>query len=146
GIEKLVLLNSKSRFYNEPKKHTHFVGVNKYVIAYKDGKVGMMKLNNEIVFPVEYDEIGENSIRPFGNRISNFIVLKKDNHYGVVMMAYDPVTKETYQQTIEPLFPYFPAFYLNDYYNQPGLKLFGLMDEKGNFITYASEIGKLYMD
>lgn len=125
---------------------SYFMKPSANVIVYKDGKSGMRSLNNEEVFSVEYEEIGMNGFKTKGEKNTKYIVLKKNGQFGVVMKNFDSDTKQSVQTIIEPIFPYFPAFYFKDYYGNKGFYLFGLVDENGKLKSYASEIGRVYSE
>lgn len=115
------------------------------IVVYKNGKAGMVKPNGNLVLPLEYDEIGMNGMKTRGPAISDFIVLKEGNQYGVIMSNFDSETKQYLQEILEPMFSYFPAFYFKDYYGKKGFHLFGLMDDNGKIQAYASEIGRVFI-
>lgn len=144
GKFQLVLKDEKVPMMKTNDENSYFINPLNNIVVVKDGKTGMLSLTNEEIFPVEYDEIGMNGYQTQGGKMSQFIVLKKDGQYGVVMKNYDPSTQQTLQSIIEPIFPYFPAFYFKDYYGKKDFYLFGLVDEEGEIQTYASEIGKIY--
>lgn len=115
------------------------------IVVYKNGKAGIVKANGNLVLPLEYDEIGMNGMKTRGPAISDFIVLKEGNQYGVIMSNFDSESKQYLQEILEPMFSDFPAFYFKDYYGKKGFHLFGLMDEHGKIQAYASEIGRVFI-
>ena len=115
------------------------------IVVYKNGKAGMVKPNGNLVLPLEYDEIGMNGMKTRGPAISDFIVLKEGNQYGVIMSNFDSESKQYLQEILEPMFSDFPAFYFKDYYGKKGFHLFGLMDDNGKIQAYASEIGRVFI-
>lgn len=115
------------------------------IVVYKNGKAGIVKPNGNLVLPLEYDEIGMNGMKTRGPAISDFIVLKEGNQYGVIMSNFDSETKQYLQEILEPMFSDFPAFYFKDYYGKKGFHLFGLMDDNGKIQAYASEIGRVFI-
>ena len=106
--------------------------------------MGLVKLNNDEVLPLIYEEIGVNGIKTRGLALHNYMIIKQDGNYGVVMLNFNSEIQQSVLEVIEPIFPNFPAFYFKDYYGKKGFHLFGLMDENGKFLEYASEIGKIY--
>jgi len=144
GRFQLVLKDEKVPMVKTNEEISYFIRPWVNIVVVKDGKAGVLSLNNDEIFPVDYDEIGLNGFKSGVGKNSQFIVLKKDGQYGVVMKNYDPLTQQTLQSIIEPIFPYFPAFYFKDYYGKKDFYLFGLVDEQGEIQTYASGIGRIY--
>ncbi len=144
--KKLELVDAKEEtsLANPASGNTYFIKTKGNLVVYKNGKAGMLKLNNEIVLPVMYDEIGVNNLNTRGLAIHQFIVLKENGNYGVVMSNFDSETGQTLQEIIDPIFPDFPAYYFKDYGGKKGFYLFGLMDDDGEIVSYASEIGRVF--
>lgn len=128
----------------EPKSISYYLKTSQNITVYKNGKMGILKMDNQEVIPLIYDEIGLNEIKTRGLANHRFVVLKKDGNYGVIISHFNRDTQESGRQIIEPIFPEFPAFYFQDYYGKKGFHLFGLMDENGKLLSYASEIGRVY--
>ncbi|MDD3772713.1 MAG: hypothetical protein PHC38_08670 [Weeksellaceae bacterium] len=122
----------------------YYLPLGSSVFAYKNGKVGILKLNGTQVLPIEYDEIANNKVQVKGEKETQFMVLKKENLYGVIMNVFDVETKQTVQQMIEPVFPDYPVYYFKDYYGISGFNLFALYDENGKFIAFANEFSHVY--
>ena len=118
----------------------------KNLVAYQNGKVGILKFDGSVAVPIHYDEIAENGVKLKGEKQTNFLVLKNEGLYGVIMNNFDVELNENIQQTIEPIFSAYPAYYFMDYYNEKGVILFGLYDEDGKFDSYASEFGMRYKE
>ncbi|MFA7447560.1 MAG: WG repeat-containing protein [Weeksellaceae bacterium] len=133
---------------NSPEnlESNYTISAGKNLVAYQDGKVGILKLDGSVAVPFQYDEIAENGVKLKGEKQTNFLVLKKEGLYGVIMNNFDPELKENIQQTIEPIFNTYPAYYFMDYYGENGVILFGLYDEDGKFDSYASEFGMMYKE
>lgn len=129
---------------NPTSENSYFIKSTGNLVVYKNGKAGLMKLNNEMVLPIIYDEIGMNNLKTRGLAVHQYIVLKEKGNYGVVMSNFDSETGQTLQEIIEPIFSDFPAYYFKDYGGKKGFYLFGLMDEEGNIVSYASEIGRIF--
>ena len=55
---------------------------------------------------------------------TQFVVLKKEGLYGLILTIYDADTKKELIETIEPIFPYYPAYYYPDFYGQKNWKEF----------------------
>lgn len=130
----------------ENLESNYTISAGKNLVAYQDGKVGILKPDGSVAVPFQYDEISENGVKLKGEKQTNFLVLKKEGLYGVIMNNFDPELKENIQQTIEPIFNTYPAYYFMDYYGEIGVILFGLYDEDGKFDSYASEFGMMYKD
>lgn len=131
---------------SKPDEVSYILPVFGVIAAYKDGKVTILKTDGTKVFDTEFDEIGSNGLSLPGEVKTEFTVLKKDGLYGLLFSIYDSESGKNLQQIIEPIFKYYPAFYIKDYYEQPGYILFGLYDENGHFETYASDFGVMYAD
>ena len=144
GKLELVVEKKAAPVKIEQKAISYYLKTSQSITVYKDGKMGILKINNQEVIPLIYDEIGLNEIKTRGLANHRFMVLKKDGNYGVMISHFDRETQETGTQIIDPIFPYFPAFYFKDYYGKKGFHLFGLIDENGNLVSYASEIGRVY--
>lgn len=127
------------------KTRPYFISATNQLQTYKNGKAGLMTLSNQVLIPNEYDEIGQNGVNSMkGN--TQFVVLKKEGLYGLILTIYDANTKKELTETIEPIFPYYPAYYYPDYYGQKNYRLFVLFDENGHFMCYANEFGKVFMN
>jgi len=144
GKLQLVVDKNVSPVKIQQKAISYYLKTSRNITVYKDGKMGILKIDNQEVIPLIYDEIGLNEIKTRGLASHRFMVLKKDGNYGVMISNFNQETRETTTQIIEPIFPDFPAFYFKDYYGKKGFHLFGLMDENGKLVNYASEIGRVY--
>lgn len=129
-----------------PDEISYVQPVFKNIVGYKDGKAFLMSPAGDQMFSSGFDEIGRNGVNLPGEIETDFIVLKKDGLYGLILTEYDRDSDSNIQQTIEPVFNTYPAFYIKNYYEQPGYILFGLYDEKGHFSAYASDFGVVYAD
>lgn len=128
------------------KEISFVLPVTNSIVGYKNGKVFLMKADGSLILPTGFDEIGRNAMKLQGESKTDFIVLKKDNLYGVILSVFDPVLKENVQLTIEPSFKFFPTFYIDDYYGEQGEILIGLHNKNGHFEAYASDFGFVYSD
>lgn len=144
GKLELVVEKKEAPIKSEVKVVSYYLKTSPNITVYKDGKMGLLKLNNEVVLPLIYDEIGINGIKTRGLASHNYMIIKQDGNYGVVMLNFNSEMQQSVLEIIEPIFPNFPAFYFKDYYGKKGFHLFGLMDENGKFLEYASEIGRVY--
>ncbi len=144
GKLQLVVEKKASPVKIQEKAISYYLKTSRNITVYKDGKMGILKPDNQMVIPIIYDEIGLNEIKIRGLANHHFMVLKKDGNYGVMLSNFNPETQESTTEIIEPIFPDFPAFYFKDYYGKKGFHLFGLMDENGKLLNYASEIGRVY--
>ncbi len=144
GKLELVVEKKAAPVKIEQKAISYYLKTSQSITVYKDGKMGILNPDNQMVIPLIYDEIGLNEIKTRGLANHRFMVLKKDRYYGVVISNFNQETQETTTEIIEPIFPNFPAFYFKDYYGKKGFHLFGLMDENGKVVSYASEIGRVY--
>lgn len=114
------------------------------VFAYKNGKAGAFKPNGTLAIPFEYDEIAKNGVELKNEMENQYFVLKKNEEYGLILSAFDSESKQSIQETIEPIFPYYPAYYLENYYGIKGFRLFALYNEEGQFVTFANEFSWIY--
>lgn len=133
-------LNSSTN--NSQIVNTHFKFDNQVFRVYKNGKIGVYNYQGNQVLPIEYSLIEINKFSfSEENKKTDFLVLQKDGLYGIIYFEWNTYLKERIQYTIEPIFQNYPGFIHQDYYGKSGVVLFGLMDENGNFATYASEFG-----
>lgn len=130
----------------KPDEISYVQPVFRNIVGYKDGKAFLMSPAGKQMFSSGFDEVGRNGVNLPGEIETDFIVLKKDGLYGLILTVYDAESGSNVQQTIEPVFTDYPAFYIKNYYEQPGYILFGLYDEKGHFSAYASDFGVVYAD
>ncbi len=144
GKLQLVVEKKESPLITKEKQLSYYLWTSANITVYKDGKMGVLKPDNQMVLPLIYDEIGLNEIKTRGLANHRFMVLKQGDQYGVVMSNFDSENQASVTEIIEPIFPNFPAFYFKDYYGKKGFHLFGLMDENGKVVSYASEIGRVY--
>lgn len=130
----------------EPDEISYVQPVFRNIVGYRDGKAFLMSPAGDQMFSSGFDEVGRNGLNLPGEIETDFIVLKKDGLYGLILTEYDRDSDSNIQQTIEPVFNAYPAFYIKNYYEQPGYILFGLYDENGHFSAYASDFGVVYSD
>lgn len=116
------------------------------VVAYKNGKASLLKLNGSKILMNDYDEIGQNGLNIPAEVSTDFIILKKDGLYGLIFSVPDVESGANIQQITEPVFELFPAFLIKDYYEQKGQLLIGLFNENGHFEAYATDFGVVYSD
>jgi hypothetical protein len=113
--------------------------------VYKNGKAGMLSTLTETIIPAEYDMIVDNGLHYSMPRKSEFVILKKNGLYGVTEIKFNrELKKHESVNTIQPVFNHIPAFYINDYYNIQGLRLYGLYDQDFKFLGYADKSGRKY--
>lgn len=130
----------KGRTYS--KKRPKFYTVKDFgLVGLKKGKIGIVNLNNEIIFPFEFDGIYHNDmsytnpIRSYGK----YYILAKNGRYGIFkeLMA----SKKELKRKI--VFPYIPASYYPNYGGRKGFNLVNLVNKDGTF-CFAREDGYLY--
>lgn len=145
GKLELVVEKKPSPVKVQEQRTSYYVKISPNISIYKNGKMGLVKIDNQMVLPLQYDAIGMNNLKTRGSAVHRFMVLKQDGNYGVVMSNFNSDNQEVIVEIIEPIFPDYPAFYFKDYYGKKGFHLFGLMDENGKLENYASEIGRIFM-
>ena len=119
--------------------------ISNIILVYKNGKAGILSNTNEVIIPIVYDLIAENGMSYYEAKESYFIILKQNSLYGLTSLEYERENKKTKMvHTIQPQYPFMPLFYLRDYYQVKGFRLFGLYDEGFIFKGYAHENGYLY--
>lgn len=123
-----------------------FLDSNKgFMVAYKNGKCGLIDINNTEYLPFDYDEIFKNGLG--FSRSSNFeledkfIILKKNNKYGIIMFN----GKKEITKFVEPIFPAIPSRFYKNFNQVEGLVIFGLSKGSEAYYCYANENGKIYM-
>jgi len=114
------------------------------IMVYKNGKVGLIDMNNKTLIAPEYDMIASSpDYFNIKDVVSSFVVVQKAGRYGVLEMnTYN--NNEPVKVIASPVFPNIPCYYYNDYSNKKGFRLFALYDNNTRFVGYASATGKLY--
>ncbi len=116
-----------------------------FMVAYKEGKCGLIRLDNKKYLPIEYDAIFKNGFTFIKENhlslIDEFIIIKQNDKYGIVIFNGNKEVKKI----VKPIFPEMPTRFYADYNRQKGLNIFVLTT--GNSITYcyANENGKIYV-
>lgn len=130
----------KGRTYS--KRRPKFYTVRDFgLVGLKKGKIGIMNLDNEIIFPFELDGIYHNDmsytnpIRSYGK----YYILSKNGKYGIFRELM--TSKKQLKRKI--VFPYIPASYYPNYGGKKGFNLVNLVNKDGTF-CYAKEDGYLY--
>jgi hypothetical protein len=140
------VLKNKGRYDNYMNK-AYYKQEAMSILVYKNGKCGLISAGNEIIVPIEYDMLAENAMSFGEPKKEAFIITKKDGKYGIVQLSYNYGTKTTNLMTkLAPVLPYIPAFYIDNYYDKKGLRLYGLYDEQTKFVGYANDSGKRYFE
>ncbi len=112
--------------------------------VYKDGKTGLITTDNVVIIAAEYDWIGTNDTN-YDNYKTGFITLKKNNLYGITFLKYNyRLLQYDLSHTVQPVFLHMPLYYIDNYYAVPGLRIYGLFNEKARFMGYAGKDGMLY--
>lgn len=144
----LQLTDKKQEYYGyKPRKNFYVKKTSDKLLAFKNGKCGVINLVTNTVIPVQYDLIADNATQNSLPRISNYVILKNDNKYGITNISWDKDAKGLKMlNTIEPVFNYLPLHYYNDYYGLKNFKLFALYSNTYNFIGYANEQGFIYAE
>jgi len=144
GKSAFALKDKKGNAYTTLSPYWKFRGVMNLV--YKNGKVGLWHYyTNTLMLPVDYDLVAENGMHYNLPRKSEFILLKKKGLYGITTIELNKQTT-TYElkNTVQPCFEAIPSFYINDFYENQGFKLFGLYNDAFEFRGYANEKGLHY--
>lgn len=114
------------------------------VTVFQNGKAGVINIKNEWLIPMAYDMIADNSFQYTFPRESNYIILKRDNLYGITQLKNQrEFNREPISQTIEPVYPHLPCFVIHNY-QVKGFDLIGLYDSHFEFVGYANNKGLLY--
>jgi len=116
--------------------------LNGMFIVKKNGKYGLLNAKNEIVLPIEQDQIWKNNINfittyPIGD---NLYCYQKDNKYAAFIINSG---KGLYKNT-GAIFPKIPLFIYENYMNQSGLDIYSLADESSLRFCLASNKGIIY--
>ena len=134
-----------SSYRKKDDRKTYFKNATDRLIVFKNGRCGMLGINNEMIIPLEYDEIASNGISSFPPSTSNYLIIKKNNYYGITNIEKKKDQKGfNISNTIEPVFSAIPCYYYPDYYNVKGYKLFALYNNQFNFSGYANVRGELF--
>jgi hypothetical protein len=140
------ILRNKDRYDTYMNKAYYKQEANS-ILVYKNGKCGLISAVNEIIVPIEYDMLAENAMSFGEPKKESFIITKKAGKYGAVQLSYNFSSKTTNLITkLVPALPYIPCFYIDNYYDKKGLRLYGLYDEQTKFIGYANDSGKTYFE
>ena len=114
------------------------------VTVFQNGKAGVINTKNEWLIPMAYDMIADNSFQYTFPRESKYIILKRDNLYGITQLKNQrEFNREPISQTIEPVFPHLPCFVIHNY-QAKGFNLIGLYDSHFEFVGFANNKGLLY--
>jgi len=114
------------------------------VTVFQNGKAGVINLKNEWLIPMKYDLIADNSFQYTFPRESKYIILKRDNLYGITQLKNQrEFNREPISQTIEPVFPHMPCFVIHNF-QVKGFNLIGLYDPHFEFVGFANNKGLLY--
>lgn len=129
-------------FSRKTPKNAYFVD-RRGMLGIKDGKVGVLTIDNKIVLPFEYDCLFYNQLGqiPLSRFENDFLIVGKNNKYGIAETF--PFTENSIQNQF--LFPYIPIGYYPNFGGTAGFKLFKLFTPDGNFV-YANEKGKVYAE
>jgi hypothetical protein len=117
-----------------------------FMVGYKNGKCGLIGLDNKIYLSFDYEAIFKNGFsftkENHLNLIDEFIIIKQADKYGIIIFNGNKEVKKI----VKPIFPELPTRYYADYNQQQGLNIFVLTT--GNNITYcyANENGKIYLE
>jgi hypothetical protein len=145
GNKQNFVLKPRAGYYSIANKNPYTKGPTDNILVYKNGKAGIINATNEILIPIIYDLVAQNGISYTGSRESDFILLKKNGFYTVANLAFNfKLRKYELADTIPASFKNIPCFYINNFYNKKGLKLYGLYDDEFHFVGYANENGFLY--
>jgi hypothetical protein len=144
----LQITPKKDDYYGyKPKKNIYVKKISDKILAFKDGKCGVINLVTNDVIPVQYDLIVDNATQYSLPRTSNYIILKNDNKYGITSLIWNKDAKGLKMtNTIEPVFTSLPIYYYKDYYGEKDFKLFALYSNTYEFIGFANEKGTIYAE
>lgn len=148
---KRIELRVPFNYSNEKKRvldfrSSGFLDSNKgFMVAFKNGKSGLIDLKNQIYLPFEYDNIFKNGysfVHESNFEMKDeFIILKQGNKYGIVEFnSQKEITK-----IVNPIFPEIPTRYFPNYNGNKDVTIYSL--STNNEITYcfANENGKIYL-
>jgi hypothetical protein len=116
--------------------------LNGMYIVKKNGKYGLLNAKNEILLPVEQDQIWKNKVNfistyPIGD---NLYCYQKENKYAAFIIHSG---KGIYKNT-GVMFTKIPLFVYENYMNQSGLDIYSLADEGSLRFCLASSKGITY--
>jgi hypothetical protein len=116
--------------------------LNGMYIVKKNGKYGLLNAKNEILLPVEQDQIWKNKVNfistyPIGD---NLYCYQKENKYAAFIIHSG---KGIYKNT-GVMFTKIPLFVYENYMNQSGLDIYSLADEGSLRFCLASNKGITY--
>ena len=131
--------------YGNPKPNAYSKQLSYPVVVWKNGKAGVINAYGKFLLAVEYDGIWKNGFNFMYPRKSEYYIIKRDGLYGAAALRYEKVD-DNYVDSFEILLPptqqSLPLYYYNDYFNNQGLRLFGLYDEQIKLAGFATGSGK----
>ena len=134
-----------SSYYNKEIKNNYVKTPSDKLLVFRNGKCGILSINNNVIIPVDYDVIASNGSSTWFASRSDYFILKKNNLYGITQVEFNKEqNKLMMTNTLEPLFTAIPSYYYPNYYSVKGLKLFALYNDKFEFKGFANEKGFLY--
>ncbi len=137
---------TREYFTQEPYKYTNKITepkeihMDRLLRAYKNGKYGVLSVENEVIVPFEYDEIFANGLNFFSPLKSDFIILKKAGKYGIIQTDY----RGKIRCFVAPVYPYLPTYYYENYNNINNFNVYGLSNSKSLFFCLAKSGGQLF--
>ncbi len=134
--------------YAYEKKNPYSRTFTDRLTVFLNGKAGVVTVKGDTIIPLEYQMIAQNNLGHSRPREDDFIILKKDDRYGLTKLEYNRETKknEMSKLTISPRFHFIPGFFYANYYGVKGFKLVGLYDEGFEFKGFADESGKAFFE
>ena len=115
------------------------------MVAWKNGKCGLIGIDHLIYLPLEYDRIFKNgySFTRDSNyeMVDKFIVLEQNKRYGII--EFDGSRKIT--KFVQPDFPAMPTRYYPRYNGMREITLFALSTAEEVTFAYALENGKVFL-
>lgn len=131
----------KSYYSKNRPKPKNLTLKNGRLLGVKNGKHGVLTINNDIIVPFEYDGIYTNDVlylTPIDRKLK-FYIFKKDGKYGFNYKLKDDPKKINNRI----VFPFYPTTILPNFYGHKGFNLVCLTQRSGVF-CFASEEGEIY--
>lgn len=131
----------KSYYSKDRPKPKNLTLKNGRLLGVKNGKHGVLNINNDVIVPFEYDGIYSNDVSYFTpiNRKLKFYIFKKDGKYGFNYKLKDDPEKINSRI----VYPFYPTTVLPNFYGNKGFNLVCLTQKTGVF-CFASEDGVIY--
>ncbi len=138
-----------NEYQNENNTYKNYQDESRYssdfLVAYQNGKCGLIGFNQKIYLPIAYDNVFMNEVGIYKNNSlkteMDFIITRNNNQYGIVEFNYNgEITKR-----VEPIFPAIPTLYYPNYNGIKGLNIYVLSTHKEFIYCYAHENGKVYL-